>query len=335
MTTDNLQVQIFRDIKSKLPGHLSMVEEIASLLGLSTDSAYRRIRGEKPLNLEEVCKLCAHYKISLDQSLNLAPEGYVFSGNFVQPSSFRFDQWLKAVMQQVGYMSSFREKKMYYLLKDIPIFHHFHFREVAAFKHYVWMKGIFNAPEFANRKFSLKDYPDEIFELGRKALSIYNTIDSTEIWNIETINSTMRQIDYYHDSNLFEHEEEVMVIYDALEQLLIHLDKQAEKGYKFTANQEPPANGGSGSYEMYLNEMVIGDNSVLAILDGAKVGFIIHTVMNVMTTRDMRFCDNMYDSIQSLVRRSTLISSVSERERARFFRYLRKRIASRREKVRG
>jgi len=329
MTTSNLQVEIFQHIKNKLPAHLSLVDEVASVLELSTDSTYRRIRGEKPLSLEEVHKLCSHFQLSLDQLLNLRSEAIMFSGSFVQYSTFKFDQWLKGVIQQVKFMTGFKEKKLYYLLKDLPIFHHFHFREVAAFKHYVWMKGIFNAPEYANKKFSLKDYPDEVFELGQKALNIYNQIDSIEIWNIESINSTMRQIDYYHESKLFEKEEEVIMIYEAMEKLLNHLDKQAGLGYKFNAN-DPGATEG-GKYQMYLNEMVIGDNSLLAVLDGSKISFLIHTVMNVLTTRDIRFCDNMHDSLENLMKRSTLISSVSERERSRFFKYLRNRIATRKQ----
>ena len=84
---------------------------------------------------------------------------------------------------------------------------------------------------------------------------------------------------------------------------------------------------------MYFNELVIGDNSVLALLDGTKSAFIVHSVINIMVTRDNRFCDNLYDSMNNLMRRSTLISEVSERERSRFFKYLRSRIAKRKEKL--
>jgi hypothetical protein len=331
MDNSDLQVRLFQHIKNKLSPQVSLVDDMAKLLDISTDSAYRRIRGEKALSLEEVCKLCTHFKLSLDSLLNLQGDAYLFAGSFIQPESFRFDQYLKTVAQQVNYMRSFREKKMYYLCKDIPLFHHFHFREVAAFKHYVWMKGIFNSPELSGKRFSLKDYPDEMFQLGQKALEIYNEIDSVEIWNLESINSTMRQIDYYHDSGLFENEEEVIVIYEAVEKLMAHLNRQASQGYKSKIDDAVP--GDKGKFEMYLNEMVIGDNSVLALLDGSKISFIIHTVINIMTTTDTRFCDNMYESLQNLIKRSTLISTVSERERSRFFKHLRQRIANRKQSL--
>lgn len=331
MLTSELQLKIFQHIKTKLPSHVSMADELAKVLDLSTDSAYRRMRGEKPLSVEELYKLCSQFQLSLDQLFNLKSEALVFSGSFIHPASFQFDQYLRSAIQHVKYMSGFKQKKMYYLCKDIPLFHHFHFKEVAAFKHYVWMKGIFNDPQLANKKFSLKDYPDELFELGKKALNIYNEIDSVEIWNLESINSSLRQIDYYHDSGMFADRKEVVLIYEAYEKLITHLDAMADAGFKF--NVDESRNECSGSYQMYLNEMVIGDNSILVVLDNTKLGFIIHTVINIMTTTDLRFCDNMYECIQNLMKKSTLISSVSERERSRFFRSLRKRIAGRKQSL--
>jgi len=329
MPASDIQLQIFQLIKSKLPSQASMVDEIARVLDVSTDSAYRRIRGEKPLSVDELYQLCLRFQLSLDQLFK--SESLIFTGSFIHPSSFRFDQYLQSAIQHLKYMAGFKNRKMYYLCKDIPLFHHFYFKEVAAFKHYVWLKGIFNDPGMANKKFSLKNYPDELFQLGKQALTIYNTIDSVEIWNIESINSSLRQIDYYHDSGMFENEREVMLIYEAYEKLITHLDKMAGIGHKFNVHEEGAA--ASGTFQMYLNEMIIGDNSILVQLDNTRLGFIIHTVINIMTTRDVRFCDNMYESMQNIMKKSTLISSVSERERSRFFKYLHKRIENRKQSL--
>ena len=54
MKTVTIQEDFFRQIKQKLPSHLSMADEIATLLNISQDSAYRRIRGEKPLTIDEI-----------------------------------------------------------------------------------------------------------------------------------------------------------------------------------------------------------------------------------------------------------------------------------------
>lgn len=331
MSAHAMQVQLFQHLKNKLPADVSMVDEISKVLDISTDSAYRRIRGEKALSLEEVYKICLHYKLSLDGLLNLQTDAFLFTGQFVQTESFRFDEYLANMVQQVKYMNGFKERKMYYLCKDIPIFHHFHFREVAAFKYYFWMKNILHLPDFAHKKFSMSIYPDEFFDLGRQALHYYNQVDSVELWNIESVNSTLRQIEFYHDSNIFSNEKEIYLIYDALDRMINHLEQQATLGYKFEVND--PEKKRLSSYEMYFNEIVIMENSILVQLDGSKAAFLVHNVLNFMMTRDVRFCDNSYSYIQNLVKKSTLISTVSERERARFFKYLRQKIAGRKQSL--
>ena len=326
MTATGLQGQLFALLKSKLPQHLSLVDEVSGVLGISNDSAYRRIRGEKTLTLDDVHKLCQHYKLSLDKLLNQNTNAFVFTGNFVTPTTFKFDEYLTNMGQQLKAMNAFTNKKMIYHCKDIPMFQHFNFRELAAFKYFFWMKAIINHPDFTTKKFSLQDYPDEYFELGKKALHYYNRLDTVEIWNIENINSTIRQIEFYRNSNLFHNNADLELVYGALEKLIHLLEKQADRGYKFDADDKEQKR--LGSFEMYYNEFIVGDNSIMAILDNNKMAFIVHNTINFMMTTDAEYCDKTYNNLQNLMRRSTLISQVSEVERARFFKYLRSRLST-------
>jgi hypothetical protein len=56
-----VQEVLFHIIKKQLPKELSFVHEIADILELSYDSAYRRIRGDKTLSCEELLKLSSKY----------------------------------------------------------------------------------------------------------------------------------------------------------------------------------------------------------------------------------------------------------------------------------
>ena len=324
---DTTQSRFFQMVKSAVPVHLSLAEDIAALLNISTDSAYRRIRGEKTLSLEEAFAICNHYPLPWDGVLQPRPDVFTFKGRLVQPAAFRFEDYLQSVVQQVQYMSGFRHKKMYYLCKDIPLFHHFHFRELAAFKYYFWMRTILHAPEFTQKKFSMQEYPDAPFRTGQKALHYYNSLDSVEIWNIENINSTIHQVAFYEESGIFASEQEIFSIYKAIDQLLHHLEAQASLGYKFDVAD--PARKPLGEFQMYFNEVISGDNSILAELDGTRIVYLTHNVINFMITTNESFCNHTFDGIQNLMQKSTLISSVSEQERARFFNMLRERIAGR------
>jgi hypothetical protein len=105
------------------------------------------------------------------------------------------------------------------------------------------------------------------------------------------------------------------------------MEKQADAGYKFVHNDagKKPLS----SFQLYYNEVIVGDNSATAVLNHTKLVYLPHSIFNFMATTDVRFCDNNYNHIQNLMKKSTLISNVSERERARFFHYLRTRIAAR------
>jgi hypothetical protein len=331
MNISELQQQLFQQVKTKLPGDSPLVETVADVLEVSTDSAYRRIRGEKTMSLEETYKLCMKFQISLDNIMNVNSNAVVFTGNFIETSNFKFKDYLTNVMMQVKYMNNFENRHMTYSCKDIPLFHHFHFREIAAFKYYFWMKNILHFPEFAHKKFRMDDYPEEFFDLGRSALNYYNQLDTTEIWNIESLNSTIRQVEFYHDSNTFSNPKEILEIYIALGKLIDHLEAQATAGYKF--NWEDPERKKLGDYQMYFNEIIILENSMLVSLNGTRTAFLVHNVLNVLMTRDVAFCENMNRYILNLIKKSTLISSVSERERFRFFKNLRNRIENRKQNL--
>ena len=329
MNIQEIQQHIFQQIKAKLPPGASAADEVAKLLNISSDSAYRRMRGEKQITLEELYLLCSTYRISLDPLMNIQAGTYVFQGNFVNPKTFGFDQYLTNVGQTLAYFNSFNSKEIYYSCKDMPIFHHFHFRDIAAFKWFFWLKTYMQFPEFAKKKFKFSDYPDSLFDLDQKVLDLYNQLPGYEIWNIESMSIFFRQVEFYRDGGVFESDEDIFRLYEALGKTWDHLEAQAARGYKFKHND--PEKKALGEYRMYFNEVLLGDNSLLAITDGSKTSIMTHTTFNFMMTRDVAFTENVYLHFQNQMKRSTLISDVSEKERGRFFRIIRDRIEKRKE----
>lgn len=331
MTAGELQQHLFKAIKTKIGESISMADEIAKLLDISTDSAYRRMRGEKTVTLDELQLLCSHYQVSLDQLMNVQAKGVVFQGQYLDKTNFRFEEYVTSMMQNMAYMNSFKEKRFYYLCKDLPIFHQYHIREIAAFKWFFYLKTYFQFPGFEKRKFKFSDHPDDLFELEKKVLDLYNQIPSIEIWNLENMNIFFRQIEFYRDGQVFESDKDVYILYEAIEKLWDHLEQQASLGYKFKYGdtEKKPI----GEFKMYFNEVLLGDNNMLVELDGTKMSYISHTTINFMLTKDEVFNANMYNHIQNQMKRSTLISEVSEKERSRFFRLVREKITTRKKSL--
>jgi hypothetical protein len=331
MNSPEVQQKLFNVIKARMEGVVSQVDEIASVLDISTDSAYRRMRGEKQVSFEELITLCTKYRVSVDQILGIQTGTFSFMGELLNEKTHRYEDFLKGMMQRMGHFASTPKKQFYYLCKDVPMFHHWQCRPFATFKYFFWMSILVYFPEFRNRKVAMEEYADELWELGQKTLFYYNLMDSFEVWNMESLNATLRQIEYYRDVRMFKSDSDALLIYESLQKTLNHIEEQARLGYKFDIEdrEKKPL----GKFALYFNEIIILDNSMLIVQDNSKMAVVQHTVINYMLTRDITFCEHLEQYINNLMRRSTLISETSEKERSAFFHNLQERIERRKEKL--
>ncbi len=331
MDSTGAQQVFFNHIKALLPSHVSFVDAIAEELNISNDSAYRRIRGEKPIALEEIKKLCAKYKISLDQLLHLDSDSVIFSGKRADPLDFNFELYLEDFLLQHQMINSFEQRELLILPKDVPVYHYYNFPELAAFKYFFWMKTILNYPDYNKTKFNVSLITEHLLKTGEKILEAYNKIPSTEIWNVENINTTLRQIEYYIETNVFSSKNDIIKIYECLQQSMDHVEMQAEAGCKI--NQPGHGQREGAAFNLYFNDFILGDNIYMPVLNGKKMVFITHNFLNYMNTKDGGFAEYTYNHFQNILQKSTLISVVGEKDRRRFFNRVRENIDGRKNAV--
>ena len=325
MDVNQTQQLFFNHIKSKLPLHLSFVDEVAELLNISNDSAYRRIRGEKPIGLDEVQILCNKYKVSLDQLLQIQSDTVIFSGNKVDNVSYSFKQYLQEVIgDNLQLFKILKNPHVYYFNKDIPIFHYMQFPELMAFKFFFWKRSLLGYPEMARQQFTGGETDEETVAAAKRITDLYIQIPSTEIWNEENVHCTIRQIEYYRQSNIFADNAMVLKVYSQLEDLLNHIESQAEAGKKFLVNNSPNTNG--ASYNVYINECILGNNTIFVQSDERNITFLNHNGLNALATQDKLFCDYTVKNLQNIITKSTQVSIAGEKERSMFFYYLRSKI---------
>lgn len=324
MEPNHPQQVFFNHIKSKLPQHVSLVDEVAELLSISNDSAYRRIRGEKPIGLDEIQLLCNKFKISLDQLLQIQTNTVIFSGNKVDNVFFDFNQYLKDIANNLSLFKTLGHPQLYFYNKDIPIFHFMQFPELSAFKFFFWKRTLIGYPELSKQQFQGEEPDKETLETAQKIINLYNDVPSTEIWNEESVHTTIRQIEFYRQSNIFANKHILLKVYLQLEELLNHLELEAEAGKKFLYNQSAQPN--AAPYDLYINECLLGDNTIYINSDNIQITFLNHNGLNFMGTQDKIFCDYTFKSLQNMIRKSTHISVVGEKERSMFFNAMRQKI---------
>lgn len=294
-----------------------MVDSVAAILHISSDSAYRRIRGETPIVLDEARELCEHFKLSLDHVLNVAHASMLFQHVRINNATYNYQQYLAGLLKQMQMVDSFRHKEIIYRTKDMPIFHNFYYKPLIAFRYFFWMKTIIQHPDFKKMEFSFGCLPPAILELSQQITRQYTLLPSTEIWNTECINAAISQIEFYKDSGYFESAADIRIVYEALEETMYHIKHQAEYGNKFMPGENSQLK--KNNYSFFYNRVVLGDNTILAITDKARAVFLNYDGLNYLTTTDNTFCDQCYEDLQSLIRRSTIISETSEKQRNIFF----------------
>ena len=316
----DIQKAIFEEIKAKIPNNVSFVHEISELLGVSYDSAYRRIRGEKVISLEELYQLSQKYKISVDAYFEIKSGKIAFDQLTVDQDNTCVKDWLQKLYNDIELIISAPKRSMIYAAKDAPFFHFFHIPEIAAFKVFFWQKTLFQFTDYKQKKFSMDDYDDEIQSIGHKLLVASTKIPTTEIWNEDTFGIFLRQIEYYFVAGLFANENEVWLLCDKLEEWIRHIQLQAEHGVKFLYGQEP--HGVEDSFRLYENEVVLSDNTILVEISGRKSAYLTYNVASLLMTQDQDFCDGIEKYMRGLISKSTLISSSAAKERHRFFNML-------------
>ena len=320
MNAPDFQQAFFNRIRESLPPHISMPDQLAELLNISYDSVYRRIQGEKPISMNELKLLCEHFHISLDQVLEIKSEAVLFHAPDINDPAPDFESYLQGILKQFTYFNSFKTRKLSYLCKDLPIWYFYIFPEIAAFKTFCWIKTVQNHQDYANKKFSLKEFPfNDCFKIGQQILKECNRIPCVELWNYESLSSTLRQIEYYKDAGLFSDKQDFIKVLDSLRDTLEHLQKQAEVGRKFfpqlpsAISQEP--------YELFINEVIIGNNTIILELDSTPHCFINYNVLSYLFTKDARFTAQASISFKNLLSRSSNISGTGEKFRNKYFEY--------------
>jgi hypothetical protein len=316
MQHPSIQSSFLEEVRKRLPANLSFADELAEVLHISRDSAYRRIRGETILSLDEVKIICTHFKVSLDGLLAPTPEVISFHHRAIDHLHFTFEDWLKSVLNNLNMINSFPEKELTYLAKDIPLFHYFNYPELASFKMFFWMKSYHNYPQYANENFRMELISRDLFATGKRTAELYASIPSIEIWSDETLNVTLSQINYYCESG-FITTEFALVLFDQFSELIRSIQQQAANGSK---------NGTPGNFQLYKNEILIAETTIFFRMADKRVAFITYNTMNILSTSQESFCQHIEKYLANVQNKSVLISATGEKERNKFFKRLLEKI---------
>ncbi len=308
---NNLQINFLNRIKDIIPQSTSLADELANVLQVSTDSVYRRLRGETLLTVNEVYELCTHYRISFDLFTHQAQNIAFHYDDLKTPAGFH--TYLSTIYNDMKQIERAENKQIIYAAIDIPIFHHFKYPELSAFKMFYWMKAVVGLPSLDGKKFSVSHVSTEFAEIGKGIYEVYQNIPSIEIWTDETINSLIKQIEFYWDTGYFETKEDALTVCTQAREEIETLKKQAELSNK---SMKP---GLEENFTLYHSRIEIGNNCIFTKKgDIESIYLSVHT-FNKIVTGNPGFVTDSKAWLENLIKKSDLISGSSQINRYQFF----------------
>jgi hypothetical protein len=151
---------------------------------------------------------------------------------------------------------------------------------LTSFKLYFWYLTLFDTSKPA--KYNSHWLPQPTLDIASNLYTMYQHIPSTEIWNTETINSTLDQIVYCYDSGLIA-QQDALVILQALHKLVDNLELYATNEKKST----------HATFTLYYNKILILDNSVLFKIGDVKLFYLPIRKLNFISSTEPLFTTEM------------------------------------------
>ncbi|MCB0646633.1 MAG: hypothetical protein KDC49_08215 [Saprospiraceae bacterium] len=304
-------------------GSAGFANQLAELLNVNTDAAYRRIRGTTLLTIEEVQLICNHFNISFDAVMNYESKMVPFQFNSMFKDKFQIIEYLQNIAQALQSMSAQKTAKMSMTAMDIPYFRQFGYKALSRFKMFFWQRSVLNLEAYRYKKFDATEEMDDFEDIAEKIYFYYHGIPSYEIWAPETLDSTLKQIQYYKDSGLFASAEDIALVCNSIDELVNKLEREAEMGQKKILNEYGAL---SSSFEMYQSDIFLSNNSIQAFIGDEVFTYITFNTFNHLMTYQPEFSEECRLWVEQLRSKSVLLSEVSEKLRYQFFVGLRKKV---------
>jgi len=324
-----VQKHLFETVKKKIAKHESLSYVIEELLGLSTDSAYRRISGKTELTISELQKICEKFNISMDEIFNYkSVEGALFHYgplvlSYPESSTIQIEGILKTIN---GLKSSF-EKEIFFSALDVPFYHYAKFPELTFFRQYAWNEAMNPEASISYNEFCSRLDTKKIVSLSEQYHKTMMLIPTKEIWTYQTIDPVLRLMEHYYDIGAFDGKNTALFLLDRLDDVFDMLRHCADEGFKDAERKT--------SFYQYLSHVDLESTFMLLRKDDQLLCVIRLNTLNSISTDNEAICMRIQKWMDDAISKSVQISSISVRERIRFYKSAKNKIDSLREKIKS
>lgn len=298
-----------REIRAVVPPETSLIEAIATALDISYDAAHRRTSLKSKLSLSESVMLAKHFKLSIDKLFVSKQSNWV---SVEKTAPIHDEEGLRAYFENsyenLTPLLGKKGCKLIYSAKDIPIFYDLKSDTMMRFKIYVWLKLL--DPTFHSVSYTDFTPSLDIQQIAKRLGNLYEDLPITEIWDLTTINGTLKQIHFYFKAGHLT-EKDALLITESLKETVYKIAQRVMT--------DP-------TYLLYYNELLIMNNNIYAQVDDQQSLYIPFTLLSYYRTSDRITCDHAKMYLDKQLQHSKLLNTAGEKERNTFFNKIRKKI---------
>lgn len=297
------QTAFLEFLKTELPTNTSTIEAVATALDISYDAAHRRVSLKSKLSLDESITLAKYYNISLDRLFETTSTEFVSieKTKHIENES-QLQQYFEDSYQSLLPLLTLKDSSILYSAKDIPLFYNLNGDALSRFKYYVWLKLL--NPKLATKSFDNFAPNTSLIKAGKQLASLYNNLNTQEIWDVTTINSTLKQIHYYYQAGQV-NSNTALELCDLLKQLIQSIFN------KLLSNTNP--------FMLFYNELHLMNNHVLVSATNSQLLYVPFTLLSYYKTEDKHTCQEAERFLKKQLQNSKLLNTAGEKERNSFF----------------
>lgn len=313
----SIQDQFIDVLQMQVGQARNLADELSESLGISKDSAYRRMRNETAFTIDEMAVLCRKYQVSFD-AFNTSAKNMV---------TFTYPRMYNQVDNIVDYMNVLVDNleqvvahkgEVIYAAEDVPVIRSLNNDVLARFKLFYWHKSVLSNPEYRGERFSTGAIDGSLLAMAQRVNTLYSQIQSTEIWTEETLNSTLLQVQYFWKAGIFQNKNDALEVLQGVREMVDEMNAQAEFGHKSGKYVEDEQK----NFVLFNCEVLVGNNCVRLKTPGGEVSIISFNSFNTLTTTNPHFNEEINSWLINLMKKSNQISDVSDIQRFQFFKKL-------------
>ncbi|WP_460217931.1 hypothetical protein [Psychroserpens sp. MEBiC05023] len=297
------QPKFLKKIQAQLPENSSLIDAIAVALDISYDAAHRRTSLKSKFSIDECIILAKTYHIALDSLFETTNKSYITVEKTKHiHNEVELEIYFKDSYESLLPLLTQKGSHIIYSAKDIPLFYTIGDDILSRFKIYVWLKLLDQS--FSTKSFDLFSPGVSLTTSAKQLGSLYKDLNTSEIWDITTINSTLKQIHFYNQAGQISNRIAIELC-EALKVLISEISNRIETQ--------------SNHYKLYYNELLLMNNNVLVSTPHQQSLYVPFSILSYYLTSDELTCKQAETYLNQQLHHSKLLNASGEKEKRTFF----------------